>query len=59
MKALHLHGWDVTPTEAREIQLQLRSRFEREDCITKVKHVAGAEVVDRQMRFSGNLSTAY
>jgi len=59
MKALHLLRWDVTPAEAREIQLQLRSRLEREDRIPNVKHVAGAEVVDRQMRFSVNLSTAY
>jgi hypothetical protein len=47
MKALQLHSWDVTRAEAREIQLQLRSRLEREDRIPNVKHVAGAEVVDR------------
>lgn len=44
MKALHLHRWDVTPAEAREIQLQLRSRFERDDRIPKVQHVAGADI---------------
>lgn len=44
MKALLLHRWDVTPAEAREIQLQLRSRLEREDRIPKVEHVAGADI---------------
>lgn len=44
MKALHLHRWDVSPTEAREIQLQLRVRMEREDRIGKVEHVAGADI---------------
>jgi deoxyribonuclease V len=44
MMALHLHRWDVSPAEAREIQLQLRGRMEREDRIPKVEHVAGADI---------------
>jgi deoxyribonuclease V len=44
MKALHLHPWDVTPVEARDIQLQLRERMECEDRIPKVEHVAGADI---------------
>jgi deoxyribonuclease V len=44
MKALQLHRWDVTPAEAREIQLQLRHRWEREDRIPNVEHVAGADI---------------
>jgi len=44
MKALHLHRWDVTPAEARQIQLELRARLEREDRIPKVQHVAGADI---------------
>jgi deoxyribonuclease V len=44
MKALHLHSWDVSPAEAREIQLQLRERVEREDRLPRVEHVAGADI---------------
>ncbi len=44
MKALHLHRWDVTPAEPREIQLQLRSHLERKERIPKVEHVAGADI---------------
>jgi deoxyribonuclease V len=44
MKALDLHRWDVTPAEAREIQLRLRERMERQDRIAKVEHVAGADI---------------
>jgi deoxyribonuclease V len=44
MKALHLHRWDVSPAEAREMQLQLRGLMEREDRIPKVEHVAGADI---------------
>jgi deoxyinosine 3'endonuclease (endonuclease V) len=43
MKALHLHRWNVTPAEAREIQI-LRSLLERNDQISHVKHVAGADI---------------
>ena len=44
MKALHLHSWDVTPAEARNIQVQLRHRMVREDRIPKIEHVAGADI---------------
>jgi deoxyribonuclease V len=44
MKALQLHRWDVSPAEAREIQLELRNRMEREDRIPNVNHVAGADI---------------
>jgi deoxyribonuclease V len=44
MKALDLHRWDVTPAEAREIQLRLRGRMERQDRIGNVQHVAGADI---------------
>ena len=44
MKALDLHRWDVTPAEAREIQLRLRAHAERQDRIGKVEHVAGADI---------------
>ena len=44
MKALQLHRWDVTPAEARQIQLDLRHRLERSDRIPHVKHVAGADI---------------
>jgi deoxyribonuclease V len=44
MKALDLHRWDVTPAEARDIQLRLRERMERNDRIGNVRHVAGADI---------------
>lgn len=44
MKALALHRWDVTPAEARQIQLELRARFEREDRLPALRRVAGADV---------------
>ena len=44
MKAAKLHRWDVTPAEARQIQLELRSRVEREDRLPPLRHVAGADV---------------
>lgn len=44
MKALHLHPWNVTPAQAREIQLQLRARLERDDRLPKIDHVAGADI---------------
>lgn len=42
--ALQLHRWDVTPAEAREIQLGLRHRVERHDRIPRLRRVAGADV---------------
>lgn len=44
MKALALHPWDVTPAEARQIQLQLRTRWERSDRLPPLRRVAGADV---------------
>lgn len=44
MKSLPLHRWDVTPAEAREIQLQLRSRLELGDRLPLLRWVAGADV---------------
>jgi deoxyribonuclease V len=44
VKALRLHRWDVTPAEAREIQLRLRERMERSDRLGKIRRVGGADV---------------
>ncbi len=44
MKALTLHRWDVTPAEARRIQLELRERMERNDRLPPIRLVAGADV---------------
>lgn len=44
MQALELHRWDVTPAEAREIQLELRARFEPCDRLPRIRTVAGADV---------------
>ena len=44
MKVLRLHRWDVTPAKAREIQLDLRDRVERNDRLPRLRHVAGADV---------------
>ena len=48
MKALHLHDWDVTPAEAREIQLRLRKRLELNDRLPEPIHfIAGADCAFR------------
>ena len=46
MKARSLHRWDVTPAEARQIQLELRGRVVRADSAGggRLRHVAGADV---------------
>lgn len=44
MKALDLHRWDATPADARDIQLHLRERMERQDRIGNVEHAAGADI---------------
>jgi len=44
VKVLRLHRWDVTPAEAREIQLRLRHRVERSDRLPRLRRVAGADV---------------
>lgn len=42
--ALRLHRWDVTPAEAREIQLKFRSKVELRDRLGPLCRVAGADV---------------
>ena len=44
MKALALHSWEVTPAEARQIQLELRQRMELRDRLPPIRWVAGADV---------------
>jgi deoxyribonuclease V len=44
VKALRLHRWDVTPAEAREIQMGLRHLVERDDRLPRLRCVAGADV---------------
>jgi deoxyribonuclease V len=44
VKALHLHGWNVTPKQAVKIQLRLRERLERKDRLRALRRVAGADV---------------
>lgn len=47
MKALRLHRWNVTPEEARKIQLRLRQRVELGDRWGRVRLVAGADLAFR------------
>jgi len=48
MKALNLHDWNVSPAEAREIQLQLRGRLELADRLPEtIRYVAGADCAFR------------
>ena len=44
MRVRELHGWEVTPAEARQIQVRLRERMERGDRLETVRRVAGADV---------------
>jgi len=44
MKALTLNPWEVTPAEARQIQLELRERRETRDRLRPLHFVAGADV---------------
>lgn len=39
-----LHRWEVTPAEARKLQLELRVRMVREDRLPAIRTVAGADV---------------
>jgi deoxyribonuclease V len=43
-EALRLHRWDVTPAEARALQMELRSRVELRDRLGRIRRVAGADV---------------
>ena len=48
MKVRHLHRWDLTTDEAREVQLELASRVSRTDEIDRAKFIAGVDIsVDR------------
>ena len=42
--ALAVHRWDATPAEAKEIQIRLRDRMERDDRISAIRKVAGADL---------------
>jgi len=44
MKAYITHPWAVTPAEARQIQLDLRTKLELEDRLPPLRRVAGADV---------------
>jgi deoxyribonuclease V len=44
VKALQLHRWNVTPAEARALQLKLCGRIERRDRLPRLRLVAGADV---------------
>jgi deoxyribonuclease V len=43
MRLAKLHGWQVTPAEAREIQKKLRTKWEGEDRLPEIKTVAGLD----------------
>jgi len=48
MKARHLHDWNVTPAEAREIQLRLRQYIEQKDRLPRrIRYIAGADCAFR------------
>jgi deoxyribonuclease V len=44
LQARRLHRWNVTPAEARAIQLKLRDRIERRNRLPRLRLVAGADV---------------
>src|SRR5262249_29862131 len=43
MRFKKLHPWRVTPAEAREIQENLRARWEGEDRLPQIKTIAGLD----------------
>ncbi|HMD31739.1 MAG TPA: deoxyribonuclease V [Candidatus Acidoferrales bacterium] len=43
-QVLALHRWDVTPAEARALQLEWRARLERRNRLGRIRRVAGADV---------------
>ena len=43
-EALRLHRWDVTPAEARALQMELRGQVELRDRVGRIRRVAGADV---------------
>lgn len=44
MRALFRHAWNVTPDEARRIQIELRKKWEGQDRLGRIRTVAGADV---------------
>lgn len=44
MKYHRLHSWRVTPREAAQIQLRLRSKMEPKDRLPRIRRVAGADL---------------
>lgn len=47
MKYRRLHSWRVTPREAAQIQLRLRSKMELKDRLPRIRRVAGADLAFR------------
>jgi deoxyribonuclease V len=47
MEALRLHRWNVTPREARDIQLRIRDRVELRDRVGRIRYIAGADLAFR------------
>ncbi len=43
-EAARLHRWDLTPAEARALQVELRERLELRDRLGRIRRVAGADV---------------
>ena len=43
-EALRLHRWDVTPAEARALQVEFRNGLELRDRLGRIRRVAGADV---------------
>lgn len=43
MRFRQLHGWEVTPGEARDIQLELRKKWEGKDRFARIRTVAGLD----------------
>jgi deoxyribonuclease V len=43
-EALGLHRWDVTPAEARALQVEFRARLELRDRVGRIRRVGGADV---------------
>jgi len=44
MKAIWLHPWETSPTEARQIQREMAGRVSRESAIGELRLIAGADV---------------
>jgi len=44
MRAIRTHAWDVSPSEAVNIQKELRAQLRTDNCVGKVRTVAGVDV---------------